>query len=741
MRKDLDIEAVLNQLILTYGIDRYHPRFAKREKAKQLMKIFFERYKEQNLVLLVTCRMDSAYIQEDMNLKGACKVIYYDRLDSKVMSELKNTASIIIVASFYQKEEMTHALRSAGIEAVSLYNYMELCGLELEGNYYDVFGRGYYEFYEGKSSHDYRDADLSTLFFDDRRVYETAYTDVEKELYLAKMIFDCIFAREFILAEKYIKEYIRLEFRFMEKYKEFWNQVEYLLEKARYEVLLRSRDDIIIFWLDELEYGEDRDMPFLNELSEKSMDFENAYTVTPYTSSTAKTLFCEKYLVDDKAFDIKIDKESNFIKDIESRGYRFVFYTKIKQAEDSVKGCLYQSIYTTFSEICWNMLRERLKSKEKKCMVVHEVIQTHYPWLSFGATGEQYFNKFFSESQEKGEERLKYKQMMESRLYTDKVLQFYSGFLAEESFKIYMSDHGHTELDRYHTVLRIVQKDILPEKIKGVFSYIHFARLVFRLLDRKSPVELTGKYALIQDADFYNQNHIKRHLQGCDIPVQWLLGYKGVITEKDTYIRYTDGSEKFYNNGCIGERMKPERVNYLRSLNSAFPVEIYKESKFKYSEYLHKTIQNYYQRNYKFEKRKLEGLKELFSSFKKTDVVALRGGGEHTFRIWFMLDWEFRGRISYIIDRDPACMASRLGLPVVGIDEIKEKKVSTIIISSYEYEDMWGEELRKYEKKVQIIGLYTYLRKKGIVCTRPLYKREYIKEDIVLWDEMNEGRD
>ena len=57
-----------------------------------------------------------------------------------------------------------------------------------------------------------------------------------------------------------------------------------------------------------------------------SMDFMNAYTVTPYTHATAKTLFAHKYVVDDRSYKLKVDHESAFIQLIKDRGGILLLY-------------------------------------------------------------------------------------------------------------------------------------------------------------------------------------------------------------------------------------------------------------------------------------------------------------------------------------------------------------------------------------------------------------------------------
>ena len=79
-------------------------------------------------------------------------------------------------------------------------------------------------------------------------------------------------------------------------------------------------------------------------------------------------------------------------------------------------------------------------------------------------------------------------------------------------------------------------------------------------------------------------------------------------------------------------------------------------------------------------------------------------------------------------------MAAKLGVEIIGMDDLESKEIDTVIISSYKSELTWYNELQKVTNGVRIIGLYDYLEKNGIHCNMEFYKPEYIEEDIV-WEE------
>ena len=71
MKKNMDIDEKLNEVIIRYKIDRFHPRFAKCIKAKQLLKELFEKYKDKDIFIAAACQTDIDYIQEACNLRNS----------------------------------------------------------------------------------------------------------------------------------------------------------------------------------------------------------------------------------------------------------------------------------------------------------------------------------------------------------------------------------------------------------------------------------------------------------------------------------------------------------------------------------------------------------------------------------------------------------------------------------------------------------------------------------------------
>ena len=732
--EEADIRCMLDDLIIKYKIDRFHPRFVKKRKAIQYLTEYFSKYEGQTLILIVSCETDGVYIQEDFSLKES-QVLYYDQMTQEDMEEIKNGHKKAVVVSYYKRREIISFFHNHSIEADSIYDYLATKKLILEGNYYDIFGEKYCRFTNGSDTFDYREIDMNAMFFYDRRCYEVSQEEAMAEFYLARMIFDCVYTKNFPMAEKYIQEYTKRSFPNVSQYQQFLLELNVLLEQIKELLQKREKEDVIIFWLDQLEYGEDEDMPFLKSLGSKGLDFEHAYTVTPYTHSTARVLLTGEYTVDDRLYKKKINKDCELIKQIEGRGYSFKFYTFLKEVKNSIKGDGVYSSYTPFSEMCWNALCDMVKEPLPVCMIIHELPHTHSPYISFGLTQSEYFfHQLPGMALSSRNNQIRNTQKKESLKYTDEILNYYFEFIPSKTFKIFMSDHGSSVFDKWHTIFRVVQKDLGAKKIRKIFSYIHFQELLYRLLDKQDISSALSDYALVQDVDFYNRDGLKNTLFRQDVYIYGLLGYKGVITLKDRYIRYNDGKIECMNHYGGQERITEERERYLSSLVTAYPEDLIMEDKFKYSRNVYRTIDNYYKRNEKFENRKKEAVRGLFHNFSDKNVVAIRGGGLHTLKMWFALEWRQKNKIDYIIDCDSQCIASRMGVPVITPEDMRNEKIDTIVISSWEHEEDWYQELIQETKETNIIRLYKYLEDQGVSCSRAFYWEEIHFCDVV-WEE------
>jgi len=732
----MDINERLNALIIKYGIDRYHPRFRRKLEAERLIREFAEAHSEKNWIVIARHKIDLQAFCAEVDISRISQVMEYSDLTDEAVNALKEaqTEKLILIVSFKDRYKVKNRLRDSGINVFCLYDYFAVKGMSAEGEFYDIFLEGYQV--EDNiacpiTDLDIRYQDINYIFFNDRRCYESADIREYKQLYLAKMIFDSIYARDIEGTCRYIREYAENQYDDYSRYLNFSEELDALISEIRETISRRKQKDVVVFWLDALEYGEDQTMPWLASMAERGLEFNRAYTVTPYTHSTARVLFDQKYTVDDHEFNKKIDNSCELMKKLRNRGYKVIFYTQLEEVTYQMKGRFTQNRYTPLSQICWELLRDLIETEKPVFAVLHELFQTHIPCVSMGITGSVYVHPILNKKYDTQRFAV---QKEESKHYTDQILKYYADLLNERIFKIYMSDHGCTYLDIFHTIFRVVQNDIRPQRISGLFSYISFGRLIEKLLEGDTDYrDIASEYARIQDTDFYNGNVVRLILDNYPERMMFYFGYEGIITNRICYLRYNDGREEYFNLKA-GEPVKEEWVEEAAKLCPHYPDDILTYDKFKYSRNLYATLERYLKRNKTFEENKINAIIDIFEQLPEGTGVALRGGGEHSYRLWLALPWRLRKKISCVIDRDPQCMAARVGLPVIGLDQLRETDVKYIVVSSFLYETEWAEELQRMGGNFEIIRLYEALKDRSVTCKEAFYLREFSKEDIV-WKE------
>lgn len=734
----MDIGRRLDSLILKYGVDRYHPKFKVKLASERAIHDFAKVFSNKKWIVIARNRVDLQAFCAEVDKAQIVQVLLYADMKSETITMLREAQqeNLILIVSFNDRHRVKGQLQDAGIRAFCLYDFFSSKGVPIWGDFFDIFGEGYlvddkHAVDEVRASMVYQD--VNYIFFSDRRDYECAEAKEYKQIYLARMIFDSAYVRDIEGMNQFIRIYAEEQYDGFERYLSFMAEVDILIAEIKERISLRKQKDIIVFWLDALEYGEDRSMPWLSSMSECGLEFSRAYTVTPYTHSTARTLFDQKYIVDDHAFNRKVDSKCQLVKKLKDKGYKVNFYAQLADVDYEIKGKFSQNKYTPLSQICWEYLRSLIKSDGPVFAMLHEFFQTHFPYVSMGITGLEYLSPAFGDAIGKKDFTA---QMEQSQRYTDRILKFYTGLLNEHAFKIYMSDHGHTYsyFDKFHTIFRVIQKDIKPQKIDGIFSYISFGRLIEKLIDGDTDYrDIISEYAKIQDTDFYNRKIIKSILDQWPQAIPHYFGYEGIVTDQGHYLRYSDGREEYYNLNP-GKPVTREWVEKTAKLCPDYPDDILENDKFKYSRNMHDTIDRYLKRNGSFEEAKKKAVIDIFEQLPENAAVALRGGGEHSYYLWLTLPWRLREKISCVIDRDPHCMASRIGLPVISLDQLCEKGVSHVMISSFNYEAEWSEELRNVMGDFKIIPFYEELKNRGIACKNAFYQMEFSKEDIV-WKE------
>lgn len=733
----IDIDGEVNSLILKYNVDKHYPLFKRRLVAVDRIRCWVTPYLTDPECMLAGVRQtDIEMFLWDINARVPWRTMVVD--ENLVYHESladAHTHTVLIVSYFWRSEA---ALRLKKLypqwNIISLYDYLESCGLYFEGDYYDIFRWGYYDTKTAAKSMDFKDVDFNAICYYDKKLYENANDWQMKMFYLEKLIFNYTFIRDFMNLERVVLEYCQLQGKYANEYREFYDSIQTVINTVKRELSIRGKKDIVMVWLDQLEYANETKMPFLHSLSEKGLVFTNAYTPTPFTHPAEKALFCGKFVVDDEAYKIKeINNENSpLLKMLEGHGYEFICLSRC-----ICQGRQYRmavNIYTPVTLMYWEVIRWMLLSEHPGFLLIHELAHTHTPCVSPAVTGDSYSYQYEWETLSKEEQRLQNVVQREvSGSYTDQQLSYYASLLPDSAFKIYMSDHGSEFLTRYHIILKICQGDILPEIEDRVFSLVHFKELVQFILKWDNPVkslgDITDNYAIIQDIDHYNGKDIKQYINNRKMPFQSLFGYQGVVTQSSIYLKLNNGWEEYSHIENEGFLNVYDNIENLRARINTSKVDM-NDEKFKYSHCLYQVWNHYKTRMAAFEMALHNEIRQLFCEIPSQAVLGLRGGGEHTLRILLDLDPMLRRKVRYIFDSCPKCKSAHMGIEVCSPEELAGKNINIIIISSYKKKKEWSKEIAAYNPHIHVIDLYEYLSEKGIACTQEFYIPVFSEEDF-----------
>lgn len=742
----MDIDRCINELICKYDIDKHNLEFRFFIHAKSLIEQFYlDLLKQYETIILVGFQKTPVtWFQKNICCNNANECVVYDLNDLSDDTIVKNSKTFYLVVSYEYKDELKARIYDITSNVENIYEIFEDKKMFFKQDFYDIYGMVYHNFRTGMDTKDFACFDINEIFFLHRRNYELEKDKNRRKVYLEQMIFDCVYSRDFLL----LKEYIEIHYEEYEDeiYLKFYNETEDLLRQISLLLRKRNQKDCLMIWMDALEYGEDNSMSFLHSLNGKALVFDNMYTVTPYTGATFKTLFGKMRVIEEESFKVSRIGENNseLINGLKSRGYTFRYYGELELLEQKNVPYYFYSIYTVMTLIFWNILRDLVLQKEceKGFFVLHEVLHTHSPYISLGLKGETYTNLAeWAGRQEEAEQVMRNRQAMESRKYVDRQLAFWDKILPECMYKIYMSDHGHTRLGRFHTIMKICQQDICARHCESLLSYYEFDRVMLHILDYNDIDDqvFNSKYIIVQDVDYYYKDHILDIIKFDSFSEDDYIGYQGVITKKDMLISHRHGVEYYQKKENDGIYVTDSRLNYLRTMLSKSQIDIFKERKFKYSRIIWTACKKCTVRTSEFEDKKRKIIQKIFDNIPTEKVVSIRGG-IHTLRLLMLLDNNQAQRVAFIIDRNSECVAGKMGIRVIQPEDLSKEKPDYIIVSSYDNGKLWKEELvkGKYNHTVTILDIYEELEKEHIICKKEFYKKDYIDQDFYyLHDEIN----
>ena len=487
---------------------------------------------------------------------------------------------------------------------------------------------------------------------------------------------------------------------------------------------VQNQKDIILYWLDAVSYGDENGMPYLKEMKDKSVVFESAFTNIAYTSSTARAIFLGKRDIDDGVYDVSKFTEENSVvlRFLEKQGYEikiisgglsryFPYSCRSKQ--------FYMDVFEAVSMKLWDMLSNMLLEEKKTFYLVH-ALEAHSPFLNSKMDGSNNVSQ---------EERCQ-----TAELDLDRQLAFYDKFLGGEPLRIYMSDHGKAGGQKFHVLFNIYQKKLHPRKIKGMFSLLDFHKVLEQIVAEGCITEekLTREYVEIGNLDRYAKSEAESILKRRKVLEERDFGCKGIIDKEYVYLRNTLGKEQLFRRDDMPlcdpllfydcDVYEPQFLEKYRELSGEYPKNMQTADKFKYSGYLYRLYDNLKKRSGDVEKC-VEIINKMLGNFGESSV-AVRVGGYHSLVLYHILSKENKRKIWGFIDRSDKCQCGKLGLPVIGPEQMKSLKdagIKAILLSSYDILKRLRQEAKVYPTGMDILDIYDAFEKNGILCDTNFY--------------------
>ncbi len=739
----MDIDKELDRLIFQYGIDRYNPVYRDFVKAKSMIgEIYHRLKKDYGEVVVVSEKWEDIGFFCDF-ADDRCKYLF---VENPVQPDLESVSLFeagicFLVISINYRDELVVRLSDKVETVLDLYDFFEDEGIYFRQNFYEIYPSGYHSFELDQKTNDYREFKEGVIFLNHRNRFEESDDLSRKEKYLGEMIFDCVYNRDFFALKDCVRTYQRMGFKDNEKYTEFMDKLEVLLTKIKQCMQERHKEDVVMYWLDALEYGDDDVMPFLKGLDETALCMDNMYTVTPTTHPTFRVLFAKRRVIEEQSYHLKkvTREDSRIVQELEKRGYNFACYGQWVKNEEDFRAKRYVHKNADITCVFWTFLKDVMLEPEKKFFaVIHELFNTHNPYFLFGYSGKYFPKACYVPGLSGNDHREQIeKQRREAYVYVDKYLEYFNGFLPIDTMKIYMSDHGRTLYGRYHVVMKVQQNGIKPYRYDDMVSFYDFDKFVLGLIDHKEVDKdlLGGEYVIIQDSEYRHHKYILDSIKNLRIDESALLGYQGVITKEDMLICYREGVtfypekhyRKFNNDGKI---VTKSRMDYLEALISSKRIDLESSDEFSYSRICVNGLKKHMLRVKDTERKKWQVISSTMREAVTHGITAVRGGGIHTERLLMLLDGDVREKIKYIIDGNRGCEASHLGAKIISLDELNKYGVENVVISSFKYRSEWKKELEAISG-LHIVDIYGELEKAGFACDRDFYVMQYVAEDFL----------
>lgn len=414
----------------------------------------------------------------------------------------------------------------------------------------------------------------------------------EKSLYY--LIQECLAIRDFVSAKYLINAYICARYEHSDKMYLFINELEGLLSEIKIKLSKSEQENILFIILDSLRSKDLNNenhytlMPYLKSMSEKSLNFTNAFSPGLYTKESLRAIFSEEQLFIKKTFEIeKIGcNNSMFFKELKRKGYEFFNFSGLDFFDDqtfvNVGG---QWIYSPASKKLWKYICEKLKFANKKNFSYVHLMEPHSPYLCcyLGEIHERHKISINNMC----EETVKYFNAIQ---YVDIQLEFYLELLPKKETIVICSDHGNRLIkwgyydyeisswgdNEIHAICLIKNKKYKGLQINNLFSTKNLCKHIIDAIHGKTINVDNQSHIIAERTPLYN-HYVKYDFISKGLAKQ-IQGIRMIRTEREKYFIYEDGTEEYYlltdeRVNLIDDPAYSNRVEFFRNLeeNKYFP--------------------------------------------------------------------------------------------------------------------------------------------------------------------------
>lgn len=228
----MSIDNILDELITKYDIDDCCPRFRKYLNAKHLLNELAADY--QKILLIENRYNDAVIVKSFFECTGSifCVSINDKMQTEKLARESELVMFVSYSASLDEREFLSRIVCDKGWYICYLYDFLESNGSSCESEFYDVLEGERIGTY-GEKTDSFQTTRYYGAIYRDKKQYLAAQDSMTKGVCLRKLIFDYLFIRDFIYAEKYIKEYSLKKYPGYEQYQLFLEELRDLLNSIK----------------------------------------------------------------------------------------------------------------------------------------------------------------------------------------------------------------------------------------------------------------------------------------------------------------------------------------------------------------------------------------------------------------------------------------------------------------------------------------------------------------------------